>query len=307
MDQHGEILEMSIYCNTSFDASEFESNGVEVKLANPVKTRAIAEARVKTDKLDSKILAHLLRADLIAECYVPSRNVRASRTLLGHRINLVKEQTRIKNRIHSLLDKYDLKCEYDHMFGSHGMRWLRILQLDRGYDQTLLQSLLRQLEFLNREEETADSQIAQDAMDNRYVPIIMSMTGFDYYSASLLAAYIADIRRFPSPEHLVSWAGICPSVHQTRNSLHMGRMKDGNRKVKWVMIQAANVAVRNDPRMRAFYERKLRRHRHNVAITHVANKMLKIMWHMFRENRLYNERSERLYVSKLKRIAHTAQ
>ena len=150
----------STYCNTSFDASEFalraverygeckavvestgnmwlktyeafESKGMEVKLANPVKTRAIAEARVKTDKLDSKTLAHLLRADLIAECYVPSRPVRASRTLLGHRINLVKEQTRIKNRIHSLLDKYDLKFEYNHMFGAHGMRWLRSLQLDR--------------------------------------------------------------------------------------------------------------------------------------------------------------------------------
>ena len=49
-----------------------------VKLANPLKTRAIAEAKVKTDKLDSKILAHLLRADLIAECYVPSKDVRLS-------------------------------------------------------------------------------------------------------------------------------------------------------------------------------------------------------------------------------------
>ena len=87
----------------------------------------------------------------------------------------------------------------------------------------------------------------------------------------------------------------------------MGRMEDGNRKVKWIMIQAANVAVRNDPRMRAFYERKLKRHKHNVAITHVANKMLKIIWHMLREDRLYNERSERLYMPKLKRIAYTAQ
>jgi transposase len=104
MDQDGSILDTSFYPNTSSDASlyarqmlekygkckaviestrsiwtktygAFESNGVEVKLANPMKTRAIAEARVKTDKLDSKILAHLLRADLIGnllfECYEP--------------------------------------------------------------------------------------------------------------------------------------------------------------------------------------------------------------------------------------------
>jgi transposase len=96
-------------------------------------------------------------------------------------------------------------------------------------------------------------------------------------------------------------------VYQTGELLYMGRMKGGNRKVKRVMIQAANVAVRNDPRMGTFYERKLRRHKHNVAITHVANKMLKIIWHTVRENRPYNERSARFYASKLKRIAHTPQ
>jgi transposase len=335
MDQDGSILDTDSYPNTLLDASQyakqiverygecravvestgsmcmktyeaFESNGMEVKLANPVKTRAIAEARVKTDKLDSKILAHLLRADLIAECYVPSRNVRLSRALLTHRVNITREQTRIKNRIHSLLDKYDLECEYDDIFGAHGMRWLHTLHLN-GHDHEILQSLLRQLELLQDEEEKADSTIAKDASHNQYVPIIMSMTGFDYYNASVLSAYIADISRFPSPSHLVSWIGLCPSVYQTGETLYMGKMKGGSRKVKWIMIQAANTAIRSDPRMRAYYERKLRRHHHNVAVTHVANKMLRIIWHMLRENRLYNERKERLYESKLKRMTHAAQ
>jgi transposase len=283
-----------------------ESKGIEVKLANPLKTKAIAEAKVKTDKLDSKILAHLLRADLIAEYYVPSRDVRLSRALLDHRVNITREETRIKNRIHSLLDKYDLECEYEEIFGAHGLRWLHTLQLN-GYDQEILQSLLRQLEFQQDEERKANSTIAKDASHTRYVPIIMSMTGFDYYSASVLAAYIADISRFPSSSHLVSWVGLCPSVHQTGESLYMGRMKEGNRKVKWIMTQAANTAIRTDPRMRAYYERKLRRHNHNVSVTHVANKMLRIIWHMLWENRLYNELKEQLYQSKLKRMTHTAQ
>jgi transposase len=336
MDEDGSILDTGSYPNTLLDASQyvkqiveryggdckavvestgnmciktydaFESNCLEVKLANPVKTRAIAEARVKTDKLDSKILAHLLRADLIAECYVPPRDVRLSRALLSHRVNLTQEQTRIKNRIRSLLDKYDLECEYHDIFGAHGLRWLATLQLN-GHDNQILQSLLRQLEFLQDEEKKANSVIAKDASHSRYVPVIMSMTGFDYYSASVLAAYIADINRFPSPSHLVSWVGLCPSVYQTGESLYMGRMKGGSRKVKWIMIQAANTAIRTDHRMQAFYERKLRRHHHNVAVTHVANKMLRIIWHMLQENRLYNERKEELYESKLKRMTHTAQ
>jgi transposase len=336
MDEDGSILDAESYPNTFLDASRyakqiverydgdckavvestgnmciktyeaFESNGLEVKLANPVKTRAIAEARVKTDKLDSKILAHLLRADLIAECYVPSKNVRSSRALLSHRVSLTQEETRIKNRIRSLLDKYDLESEYHDIFGAHGMRWLRSLQ-PNGHDNEILQSLLRQLEFLQDEEETTNSTIAKDALHSQYVPIIMSMTGFDYYSASVLSAYIADINRFPSPSHLVSWVGLCPSVYQTGESLYMGRMKGGSRKVKWIMIQAANTAIRTDPRMRAYHERKLRRHHHNVAVTHVANKMLRIIWHMLRENQLYDERREGLYESKLKRLTHTAQ
>ncbi len=53
-----------------------EDHGVEVKLANPYKTKAIASARIKTDKLSARVLAHLLRADLVAECYVSSREVR---------------------------------------------------------------------------------------------------------------------------------------------------------------------------------------------------------------------------------------
>ncbi len=200
---------------------------------------------------------------------MPSRDVRLSRALLSHRVNITREQTRIKNRIHSLLDKYDLECEYDDIFGAHGLRWLHALQLN-GHDHEILQSLLRQLEFLQGEEDEANGTIAKDASHNRYVPIIMSMTGFDYYSASVLAAYIADISRFPSPSHLVSWVGLCPSVYQTGESLYMGRMKGGSRKVKWIMTQAANTAIRSDPRMRAYYERKLRRHHHNVAVTHVG-------------------------------------
>ena len=132
------------------------------------------------------------------------------------------------------------------------------------------------------------------------------MAGFDYYGASFLAAYIVDINRFPSPSHLVSWVGLCPSVHQTGETKYMGKMKGGSKDACWIMTQAANVAARVDPRLRRYYEKKARRHHHNVAITHVANKMLRILWHMLKENRLYDQRNEVRYESKLKRLRSTA-
>lgn len=134
----------------------------------------------------------------------------------------------------------------------------------------------------------------------------MSMTGFDYYSASMMSACIADISRFPSPSHLVSWVGMCPTVHQTGETLYYGKIKDGNKKAQWIMIQVANVAARHDPRMKAYYDKVVKRHHHNIAITHVANKMLRILWYMLTEDTLYNERNEKLYSSKLKRLEKIA-
>lgn len=237
----------------------FESCGIKMKLANPVKTRAIAEAKIKTDKLDSKTLAHLLRGDNIAECYVPSKEIRLQRTFLGHRVTISHEQNRIENRICSLLDKYDLKCPYEgNMFGVHGMQWLHSLKLD-GHDQGVFDSLLRQLEFLNGEETTANSEIASQALQSEYAPKIMSMTGFDYYSASMMSALIADITRFRSPSHLVPWVGMCPTVHQTGETMYYGKMKKGSKKAQWIMIQVANVAAQHDPRMKAYYDRLVKR------------------------------------------------
>jgi transposase len=89
----------------------FEKYNIGVKLANPLKTKAIAEAKIKTDTLDARTLAHLLRSDLVAECYIAPREIREDRLLLRLRTNLVQDRTRVMNRVHSLLDKYDVKCD----------------------------------------------------------------------------------------------------------------------------------------------------------------------------------------------------
>lgn len=73
----------------------------------------------------------------------------------------------------------------------------------------------------------------------------MSMPGIDAFIAMLLASEIDDMRRFKRPENTVSWAGMCPTVSQSGDSLHYGRMKkSANRKVQWALIQAAFSASR---------------------------------------------------------------
>jgi transposase len=85
----------------------------------------------------------------------------------------------------------------------------------------------------------------------------------------------------------------------------MGKMKDGNKKDRWILIQAANTAARKDDRLRRFYLRVAKRHGHQIAITHVANKMITIIWHLLVNKKLYNERKQNLYETKLKRILKT--
>ena len=133
-----------------------EEHGVPVKLANPLQTKAIAQARVKMDKLSARILAHLLRANLIPECYIPPRETRERRSLLRHRSALVRDRTRIRNEVHSLLDRHDLRCEHKDLFCVSGMRWLVGLKLPRE-DQAILESHIRRLRALDGAVEAAIS------------------------------------------------------------------------------------------------------------------------------------------------------
>jgi len=99
-----------------YDRLDMEDN-IDVILTNPKKTRVIAEAKIKTDKIDSRLLSDLVRADLVARSYVPPKEIRMQRALLRERINLVESRTMIKNRIHALLDKYEVQPGYTDLFG----------------------------------------------------------------------------------------------------------------------------------------------------------------------------------------------
>jgi len=283
-----------------------EGHGVEVKLANPYKTKAIASARIKTDKLSARVLAHLLRADLVAECYVAPREVRQVRALLRQRASLVKMRTMVKNRVHSHLDRYGYSSPWSDAFGVGGLELLRGLELDP-VDRCILDTHLRHLECLSGEIGFLDSKIAGHALENLDAVLLMTLTGIDFHSAMLLACEIGDIRRFPSPKHLVSWIGLCPSLYQSGNSLVMGRMKkDSNGRVRWVLVQAARTASRTDSRMRELYMRVASRKGTGKAAVRVANKMAVIMWHMLTERRPYEQVKEGLYRSKLKRVKRVA-
>ena len=117
--EFNESMEVAIEASPSWYwlYDSLEDEGFDVKLSLPLKTKAIAYAKVKTDKVDSATLAHLLRSNLLPLSYVPERPVRLNRELLRYRASLVKIQTGIKNKIHTVLAKNNIDHSYTDLFG----------------------------------------------------------------------------------------------------------------------------------------------------------------------------------------------
>jgi transposase len=97
------------------------AHNFNVVISNPLKTKAIASAKIKNDKVDSHMLAQLLRADLITTVHVCSIKTRKRKELLRHRQRLVRDATRMKNRIHMLLMKNNISVPVSDLFGVKGM------------------------------------------------------------------------------------------------------------------------------------------------------------------------------------------
>jgi len=279
-----------------------EEPGIDVILTNPRKTRVIAEAKIKNDKLDARLLADLVRADLVARSYVPPKEIRMQRALLRERISLVESRTIIKNQIHALLDKYEIQPTYTDMFGKHGREWLRSLNLP-SIDQTILEVGLQRLEELEAHIDAFTDKIAQEAVEHPQAKLLMSFTGIDYYSAMLLASEIGDVTRFPSAKKLVRYAGLAPGTRQSADkTVHGHIVKEGNKRIRWILVEAAQHASRHDPRLRGFYLRVMKRRGYQRAIVAVARKMLVSMYHVLSKNEPYHGERTELLERKLKRL-----
>lgn len=277
-----------------------EEFGIDVALSNPGKTRLIAEAKNKTDKVDAKILARLLRADMLFTCYVPGEEIRNRREFLRHRLNLVKMRTMVKNRIHSLLDKHTLKSPYNP-WTKKWVAWLR--EQDLGFmDNAIIKGQLAILETFNEQIRVMEDKIAAVAVDDPQVKLLMTMPGIGYFTASLLVAEIGDINRFSNDKKISSWAGLAPRISQSGEKTRIGRVGRGNKRVAALMVQSAHNARLHDARFQRAYKRVSRRGGKGKAIVAVAHEMIRIVYFMLRDNAPYRGQNVELTLRKLKNM-----
>lgn len=279
-----------------------EDNGINTVLTNPYKTRIIAEAKIKSDKLDARILADLLRSGLVCQSYVPSKEFREKRSLIRHRISLVRNRTLLENKVHSLLDKYDCKTDLTDIFGRSGMCWLKGMELDP-IDKVIMDTTLSSIENLNTQIGIVSREIFRYAWESEDVKLILSITGIDVFSAMLITVEIVDIGRFSTPWKLVSYAGLAPSIRESSGKVKYGKItKQGSPWLRWILVQCAMTAVRYDEHFRPFYERLKIRKGHAKAIVATAKEILVVIWYMLTRGELYRYLNRQRYQQKLSRL-----
>ncbi len=157
-------------------AELLEEAGFDVHLAHPLRTRAIAAARVKTDAVDARTLAHLLRTGMLPEAYIAPPELRDLRDLLRHRATLVHLRTSIKNRVHALLARQGILPERSDLFGTAGREYLAAVALPDG-PRRRLDSLNRLICDFEGEITATTSEIDQRARADERVKVLCRSAG----------------------------------------------------------------------------------------------------------------------------------
>jgi transposase len=267
--------------------------GHEVVLSNPKQTKAIASARLKNDRVDACMLASLAKGDLLPTVWIPPPALREQKELLRHRWRLVRMRTSLKNALHALLAKHNLRPPGRRLFTQQGLRWLSQVPLAEGAGW-MRNDGLSVLALLDEQITQLDQEVRSRGEQSEVVRLLTTLPGVGWLTALTVVSEVGEIERFPTSKHLCSYAGLVPRVRASGGRAHHGRItKEGPRMLRWILVEAASSAVRRPgPLQRHFRKLSAKRGR-SVAKVAVARKMLGVIYHMWQEGITYSEFLER--------------
>ena len=273
-----------------------------VVVSNPLATKAIAQAKVKTDKVDAHVLAQLLRCDFLPEVWQPDEATRRLRELTGRRAALVGRRTMMRNRIHSVLAMRLIEVSRKKLFDAEGLEWLKTVEID-AQGRMLVNSDLRQLEFLQKEIAASDLELAKRGHANKEVKLLMTLPCADVGTAEALLAAWGDHTRFPDADHAASYLGLAPSTKQSAEHCYHGPItKRGNSHARWMLIEAAQHLDKHPGPLGHFFRRLLKKKTRNVAVVAAARKLAMIAWLMLKNNEPYRYAIPRSTETKLAKL-----
>ena len=262
-----------------------------VELAHPKEVKAIANAAVKTDRIDASVLAHLARMNYLPTAYAAPKEVRDLRLYTRHRSWLVGHRTQAKNRLQAVLASYNLASPVSDLFGVKGREFLEEVKEElRPAARRVIADNLILIDQLDIQITELEQEIPLTEEQAHSIQLLMSMPGVGKVTALTILAEIGHISRFKSSKALCNWAGLTPRVRQSDAIVRHGKIsKQGSAYLRSAMGQAALVASRFSPRWYRVHEQLAKRRGKRCARVAVARRLLTVIYYMLKRDQPYQE------------------
>ena len=258
-------------------------------LVHPQRVKAIASAKLKNDRVDSETLAHLLRANLLPESWIADRKTRELRQQTRLRVSLGQARAKWKNKVQAVLHQQGLRPPVSDLFGRKGRLWLGEQRLPVAARQSV-DTYLELIDHLDQKISWEEQQLRARAETDSAGRHLTSIPGIGAYSAAVLLAEIGDVHRFSNKRQLFSYAGLAPRVRESAEHKRSGHItREGSRNLRWILVEAAQVAPRCSPGARHYFERLARRKPRKVARIALARKLLGAVYALLRDGVCFDE------------------
>ncbi len=253
-----------------------------VLLAHPLRLRAMVQRRTKTDKLDAQLLANLLRINQIPLAYIPPESYQRLRDLVRCRVRLVRELAEAKIRLRALLGRHNREAPFCVPFGVRGLSWFRAQDFGP-IDNLVRDELLARMTHFSGQITLLDGHLHAVAQDFPQVEALCGIHGIALFSALLIVAELGEVERFRTAKQVGAYSGLTARVHQSGGRCHRGSIsRQGSPWLRWILVQAAMKAPREDAALKNFYTRIRKRSGAKIARVAVARKLAEICWRRLR-------------------------
>jgi transposase len=235
----------------SWLVDEMERSGHRPKLCNPLEAKRRMGLTKKTDTLDARGLAILLRNGTLPEVWIPPSELRDQRELLRLRIFLVRLRTRVKNRIHGTLSRHNVQVPGADLFGVAARMDLgtRLPELPL-HSREAVEQELATLDFLETQIESAEQRLEAIMKVSVEADLLKTLPCVGKILSMVVMLEIGRVDRFPTAAHLASYAGLVPRVHSSGGHTRMGQVCGNvNRNLKWAFVEIGNLIVINQRRL----------------------------------------------------------
>jgi len=280
----------------SWLVDEMERSGHHPRLCDPLEAKRRMGLTNKTDKLDARGLAILLRNGTLPEVWIPPAEVRDQRELLRLRIFLVRLRTRVKNRIHGTLARHNVQVPGADLFGVAARLELvaRLPELPV-HSREAVEQKLTTLDFLETQIESAERRLESIMKMSVEADLLKTLPCVGKILSMVLMLEIGRIDRFPTAAHLASYAGLVPRVRSSGGRTHMGQICGNvNRNLKWAFVETGNLIVINQRRFAGthvvrLYQRIKRAKNHQKAVVAIARHLAEAAWWVLTKQEVYRE------------------